>query len=76
MKYQIGDIVKLTRVRASDHIVFQNKIAIIVEIYEGIDYHDYNNPDTAYPFITYTVIVQGIEGMHRVYEEDIEGKIE
>jgi hypothetical protein len=75
MKYQIGDIVKISRFRM-DPIISQNRIAIIMEKYEGIDYHDYNDPTTAYPFITYRVIVAGTEGMHRVYEEEIDGKIE
>lgn len=78
MKYQIGDIVKVSRFRmdTSHPILYQNRIAIIIEKYEGIDYHDYNDPTTAYPFITYRVIVAGTEGMHRVYEEEIDGKIE
>jgi hypothetical protein len=61
----------------NDYVVFQNRIGIIVEKHEGIDYHDYNNLDTAYSFVTYRVIVAGIEGKkHFVYEEEIEGKIE
>lgn len=76
MKYNIGDIVKIKKMNYNDYVVFQDKIGIIVEKYEGIDYHDYNNPDTAYSFVTYRVIVQGIEGKQLVYEEEIEGKIE
>ena len=77
MKYQIGDIVKIKKMRFNDYIVFQDKIGIIVEKHEEIDYRDYNNPDTTYPFTTYRIIVQGIEGKkYFVYEEEIEGKIE
>lgn len=76
MKYNIGDIVKIKKMNYNDYIVFEDKIAIIIQKYEGIDYHDYNNPDTAYPFTTYGVIVQGIEGKQLVYEEEIEEKIE
>lgn len=76
MKYEIGDIVKIKRMRFNDYIVFQDKIGIIVEKHEGIDYHDYSNPDTAYPFTTYRLVVQGIEGKKCfVYEEEIEEKI-
>ena len=77
MKYDIGDIIKIKKMHYNDYVVFQDKIGIIVEKHEGIDYHDYNNPDTAYSFVTYRVIVQGIEGKkHLVYEEEIEEKIE
>ena len=76
MKYNIGDIVKIKKMRFNDYVIFQDKIGIIIEKYEGVDYHDYNNPDTSYSFTTYRIIVQGIEGKkHFVYEEEIEGKI-
>lgn len=76
MKYEIGDIVKIRRMRFNNYIIFQNKIGIIIEKHEGIDYIDYADISTAYPFTTYRIIVQGIEGKHFVYEEEIEGKLE
>jgi len=60
----------------SHPIIYQNRIAIIMDKYEGIDYHDYNDPTTGYPYTTYRVLVAGIEGKkHLVYEEEIEYKI-
>lgn len=77
MKYQIGDIVKIKYMRISDYDVLQNKIGLIIEKQEDIDYIDYDDPTTAYPFTKYKVIIAGIEGnTYTAYEQEIEKKIE
>jgi hypothetical protein len=72
MKYNIGDIVKIKKLKQVDYVIYQNRVGIILEqiaFNEDIDY-DYTVP-------CYRILIAGIEGKkHFVYEDEIEYKIE
>lgn len=71
MKYDIGDIVKIKKMRLNDYVIFQDKVGIILEKFEYQGEEDYR------PIVpAYRILVAGIEGKkHFVYEEEIEKKI-
>lgn len=74
MKYDIGDIVKIKKLRQNDYIVFQDRIGIILEKIETpAGDEEYN----MFPVAAYRVLIAGIEGKkYFIYEDEIEAKIE